>query len=587
MLNALVLVAAVQAAPLPPALPWNGKTRELVARTSDPWITPAEKSGFRTTPNYQETIDYLRRLTAASKELRMVSIGRSAEGRDIWMVVASREKLFTPAALLESNKPTLLAQGGIHAGEIDGKDAGMMLLRDMVFGRSRALLDRVNFLFVPIFNVDGHERISPFGRINQRGPEAMGWRTTARNLNLNRDYTKLDAPEMRAMVSALNRWKPDLYVDLHVTDGADFQYDLTYGWNQTTGYSPAITAWLDQTLAPELERELKAMGHIPGFFFYNLGDDPAVGIQYPNSTPRLSTGYGDVRHLPTVLVENHSLKPYDQRVLGTVVLLRSMLAILGRNGKSLRSAISSDQRRRVDPVPLAWARPKTTSETVEYLGIAYRKRESAISGTTSIEWLGKPVTERVPLFRETEVTSSVPRAKAYWIQPAWGHIVDRLEMHGVAVERIGSAREVDVEVYRLTDPKLEPEAYEGHVRLRSGVAMERRREKYPAGSWRVSTDQPLGNLVTVLLDPESNDSFLKWGFFHEILQRTEYVEDYVVEPMAEQMLAADPKLAAEFQQRLERDEAFRKSPQARLRFFYERTPYFDERWKLYPVARER
>src|SRR6185369_1766002 len=178
------LTAQIEA-PLPPAIPWNGKSRELVVKSDDPWITPAEQSDFRTSPTYDETVAYLRRLTAASPQMRMVSLGKSPEGRDIWMVVASKEQLFMPDALHRTGKPTLFAQGGIHAGEIDGKDAGLMLLRDLrPGGRLNGVLDRVNVLFVPIFNVDGHERTSKFGRINQRGPEVIGWRTNARNMNL-------------------------------------------------------------------------------------------------------------------------------------------------------------------------------------------------------------------------------------------------------------------------------------------------------------------------------------------------------------------------------------------------------------------
>jgi len=177
---------------LPPLIPWDGQSRASVVPKDDPWITPAEKSDLRTSPNYNDTIAWLQKLVAAApQQLKMISIGKSSDGRDIWMVIASRDRQFTPEALRKTGKPIVLAQAGIHSGEIDGKDAGMMLLRDMtVRGTKRELLDRAHFLFVPIFNVDGHERASRFGRVNQRGPEVMGWRTTSRNLNLNRDYAK-------------------------------------------------------------------------------------------------------------------------------------------------------------------------------------------------------------------------------------------------------------------------------------------------------------------------------------------------------------------------------------------------------------
>ena len=205
-----------------------------------------------------------------------------------------------------------------------------MLLRDLtVGGRHGGLLDHAHFLFVPILNVDGHERFSPFNRMNQRGPRQMGWRTNRRNLNLNRDFAKLDTPEVRALVAAIERWQPDLYLDLHVTDGADYQYDITYGWNPPHGWSPAIASWLDEVLRPAVDHELEAWGHVPGPLVLVANNrDLSGGFLGWTAGPRFSNGYGDARHLATVLVENHSLKPFDQRVLGTYVLLASALDTL-------------------------------------------------------------------------------------------------------------------------------------------------------------------------------------------------------------------------------------------------------------------
>jgi len=582
---ALVAASLFAQAPLPPSIPWNGKSRELIAKPGDKWITVAENTGFRATPNYGQTVAYLRSLALAAPEVRMVSLGRSPEGRDIWMVVASRDRLFTPETLHRSARPTLMVQAGIHGGEIDGKDAGLMLLRELTFGRWRQLLDRANLLFVPIFNVDGHERASEYGRINQRGPDVTGWRTNARNLNLNRDYTKLDAVETRAMVAALDLWKPDLYIDTHVTDGSDYQYDITFGWNES-GYSSQSTRWIRTTLAPQINSVLRAQGHVPGPL---IPDDLAQGLTIANLPPRFSNGYGDVRHIPSILVETHSLKPYEERVLATLVLLQAALQTLGEEGLALKHAAMTDSESRVDPVPLSWRVPKVSAaapETMDMLLIESRTEQSAVSGTNKVEYLGKPVTVRRAVYRQTEVATSVRRAKAYWIPAAWSDIADRVRMHGIAVERTSDAREVDVDMYRLHDPKFDPEPFEGHHRVTATPVIEHRKERFPAGSFRVSTDQPLGDLATVLLEPVSEDSFLQWGFFDTVFQRTEYVENYVVEAMADQMLASDPALKSEFEKRLATDEAFRSSPEQRLDFFYSRTPYADARWRLYPVARE-
>lgn len=588
MLTALLLSATLTAQPaiLPPAIPWNGASRALMLKADDPWVTPSERTEFRTTPRYDETFAYLRRLVASAPQLKMVSLGKSPEGRDIWMVIASKERAFTPEALRRSGKPVVFAQAGIHAGEIDGKDAGLMLLRDMtVRGTKRELLDRANFLFVPIFNVDGHERFSRWSRINQRGPEEGGWRTNARNLNLNRDYMKADSAEMQAMIRALVTWQPDLYIDLHVTDGADYQYDVTFGWNGQAGYSPAIATWLDKNYRPFVDAHLRAQGHIPGPLIFT--DDPLSGIGSGQSDPRLSNGYGDARHLPTILVENHSLKPYDQRVLGMYVFLEQTLRTIAAEATALRAAIAADRARRPERLPTSWRVPAGAQpEQIELLGVESRRTLSPISGGVRTEWLGKPVTRTAPLARATEAATTVARAKAYWIPAAWQDVIARLELHGIPYERINAPREVEVTMLQLSEPKHSAAQFEGHVRVTASETPERRRETFPAGSVRVTTDHPLGTLAALLLEPAAPDSLFQWGFFNSILSPTEYVEGYIMEPMAEKMLAEDPKLADEFRAKVESDATFRGDPRARLQWLYEKTQWYDERARLYPVGRE-
>ena len=218
----LLIATGLAAGPqdfLPPTQPWHGASEALIAKADNPWITPSEKTGLTESPTYVDTIAWLKKLCAATPLLKMTEFGRTAQGRALFVVVASKEGAATPAALATNGRPTLLAQAGIHSGEIDGKDAGLMLLRDIAFGGKSGLLDHANFLFVPIFNADGHERSSEWNRPNQRGPVHQGWRTTAQNLNLNRDYVKADAPEMQAMIGLLRASDPALYLDLHVTDG--------------------------------------------------------------------------------------------------------------------------------------------------------------------------------------------------------------------------------------------------------------------------------------------------------------------------------------------------------------------------------
>lgn len=578
---------AARRAILPPELPWQGRSLELVAAPTAPWITPAERDGFRLTPSYDDTLAYLRRLAARAPEIQLVSLGKSPEGRDLWLAVVSKERARSPQELKLSGKPVLFAQAGIHSGEIDGKDAGLMLLRDLtVGGRQPALLDQASLLFLPILNVDGHERASAFARINQRGPENAGWRTTARNLNLNRDYAKLDAPEMRALVRALDAWQPDLYLDLHVTDGMDYQHDVTFGWNGRNAYSPRIVEWLDGSLQPALERELREWGHLPGPLIQPFdNDDPASGLVDWTADPRFSTGYGHARHLATVLFENHSLKPYRQRVLGAYVSLLACLRTLGRQGAALREATAADRAARPATIPLSWKSPEQAGAPLTIAGVAWRKSPSPVSGGTRVEWLGQPETQTHATLRNDSPAAEVARPRAWWVPPAWADVIERLALHGITLERTTEAREVEVEMYRVTRFEL-GRPFEGHVTVAPTLASERRRERFPAGSARVSADQPLAELAALLLEPASPDSFFQWGFFLEVLARTEYVEGYVMEPLGAAMLAEDPALRAEFEQRLKEDAAFAASPAERLQWLYSRTPFADQRHRLYPVGRE-
>jgi hypothetical protein len=238
-------------------------------------------------------------------------------------------------------------------------------------------------------------------------------------------------------------------------------------------------------------------------------------------------------------------------------------------------------------VPLSFKTgPATPPETTDFLGIRYRHEPSAISGGEKTVWLGEPVTWKVPVVRPTGVDASVSRPKAYWIPPQWTEVIDRLARHGIRMERLSSPLTLEVSTYRIDDPKLETETNEGHVRVTGKPVLVKRRQTFPAGTVRIPTDQPLGDLAVVALEPASEESLFQWGFFPEILARTEYIEGYIVDPMAEKMLAESPQLKEEFDKAIAADPTFAKNPRARLEWFYERTPFVDERWRVYPVARE-
>ena len=570
---------------LPPAPAWSGASEKLIAPATDRWVTPSETTGLTASPTYDETMAFLNRIDEASSLVRLESFGTTPQGRKMVAAIASKD-----GGNFSADKPLFLIQAGIHSGEIDGKDAGLMLIRDICFRGRSDLIDKANILFVPVFNADGHERSTPYSRPNQRGPASQGWRNTAQNLNLNRDYMKADSPEMRAMLSLIVKYDPDFYVDLHVTDGMDYQYDITYGfdgWDGLYAGSPSIGHWLNDVYRPKADAALKRNGHIPGpLIFARDEQDLSKGIDLGAFSPRFSNSYGDLRRLPTVLVENHSLKPYRQRVLGTYVLLEATLTALASDGKSLRAAIAADRALRPATIDANWKARAEPIGTVDFLSIEGRQEMSLASGRSTMRWTGRPgPTVRVPVYG-SEPSLKLPVARAYYVPATKPEVIARLQAHGIAMEEVRQARAVEVDMIRFTGFSTSPPS-EGRVPVTAiGLRHERRTETYPPGSVRVSTDQPLGALVAYLLEPESDDSFFAWGFFTEILQRVEYMEPYAIAPMAERMLESDPQLRAEFEKRLKDDSAFAESPLRRLEYFYERSPFYDGRYLLYPVGRE-
>jgi hypothetical protein len=310
------------------------------------------------------------------------------------------------------------------------------------------------------------------------------------------------------------------------------------------------------------------------------------GIVYWPASPRFSNGYGDARHLPSVLVENHSLKPYDQRVLGTYVLLESMLTLLGRESASLRAAVAKDHAARSEQIVLSFGPKEETPPTIELLGIRSEMIASPITGAEVVRFSGEPVTLEVPYVDLTAPAATVTRPKAYWIPPAWTSLVEQLSLHGIEWQRVQHDTAIHAEVYRLEDVSVGRQPFEGRVTVTAKTAAERGEQTMPAGSVRVSMDQPRGTLAALLLEPEATDSLFAWGFFLAILQRTEYAEAYAMEPLGRAMLDRDPALRKEFEAKLEEDEQFAGSPRARLDWLYRRSPYYDERHLLYPIVRE-
>ncbi len=580
---------------------------KLAAPANADWRTPAEISDYRTTPRYDETMAYVRRVAAAApRQVKVTVFGRTDEGRDLVAVIVSKDGVFDPAALHQAKRPIVLLQNAIHAGEMDGKDSCLALLRDMVITKTQAkLLDRAVVIILPIYNADGHERFGPYNRINQNGPEEIGWRTQARNLNLNRDYMKADTPETRAFLKLFQAWLPDFFVDDHVTDGADYQYDTTYAIDSGPDVNPALARWIREQLKPYIEKSVSATGHVIGEYV-GIGEaNPSRGLTVGQDTPRFSTGLMVLENRPGFLVEMHMLKDYKTRVAGNYELLRALLEVINRDADALlamnREADAATIRagQQYDPAARFPLRLQATEASVPFHFLGYKRivELSEVSGALWTRFTHEPENVDIPLHNELQPTLSVAPPRAYIVPAQWTSVIDVLSAHGLQMRRTTAPWSAEVETYRCS-ARWAASPFEGRHVLAGGsefapasgaspLACESVRETmaFPAGSAVVPLDQRAAKVAIHWLEPQGPDSAVAWGFFDAIFEQKEYGESYVLEKLARDMLAKDPKLKAEFEQKVASDKEFAADPRPRLNFFFRRSPWWDARMGLYPVGR--
>ena len=565
--------------------------------SQDNWTTPAEAAQFRTTPSYAQTLAYLQRLQqTAPGKIKLETFGMTPQGRPMTVVIASDDGSFTPDAARAAHKAVVLVQAGIHPGEIEGKDAGLMLLRDIaVSGRYPHLLDHVVLIYIPVYNVDGHEHSSPYNRINQNGPESMGFRGQAQYLNLNRDYIKAEAPETLVWLKLWQTWLPDFLIDIHTTDGADYQYDLTWYTEDPHKLDPVIAAW-QRKLMEQAIPAYEKLGHLASIYLeFKDGRDPRKGIENFGSGPRFSTGYAALQNRPGLLIETHMLKSYAMRVHAVYDLLRVVLDEINRNPSGLLTATGQADADTVArtgdahaQVPLTFKRDPAPTP-FELKGYAFTQTHSDISNDSWIQYdPNKPVTYRIDNWNGLLPDVSVTPPVAYVVPGEWKTIIDKLDAHGIAYRRIGHPmKQVDATAYRLDQPTWAARPFEGHLMLHSFTLHAHPVEvTLPAGSVIVPMNQRAANVAIELLEPQAPDSLLHWGYLDAIFEAKEFGEPRVLEKLARDMLAKDPKLKAEFAQKLRDDPAFAADSRARLDFFFMRSPWYTvQQVGAYPVLR--
>ena len=575
-------------------------------------LTLAEQSGFRQTGRTDE-VERLAAVFAQTwpQAVHSIEYGRSAEGRPMRALIVTQTGALSAAEIKRRNIPLLMLQGGIHPGESDGKDAGFIALREMLRAATPGVLNHIAILFVPAFNTDGHERFGQWNRPNQVGPEETGWRSTAQNLNLNRDYTKAEAPEMQAMLRLLNEWDPLVCADMHVTDGADFEPDVSIQVEPINQGDPTLFASGIQ-LRDELIAKLSGQGSLPLPFYPDLYevDNPASGFLLTVYGARFSTGYFAARNRYTVLVETHSWKDYATRIRvtrNTIVGLAELVATHGSRWLSLARTADAAGLQAAgkefaldfaagwrEPTPGAPDSRSTTdaanTELIEFRGYAYTRQPSDISGDlVTVYDPTTPQIWQVPFRKNTtpSLTIKAP-SRGYLIPTAYAReIGDKLALHGITFEPFTAEPSAsnDVDTFRVSAAQFTNTPFEGRMRVTLQGKWQRELRAIPNGSLFVPIAQARARLLMALLEPQAPDSLAAWGFFNGWFEQKEHTEPYVAETIAGEMLKADPQLAAEFKSRLTRDSDFAKDPTARLNFFLYRHASRDERFNMYPIHR--
>lgn len=559
---------------------------------SKEWLTLFEKSNQSKSPDYRDTISYFKKFEEKTPYAKLFDIGISPQNREIKCIVVSNSGEFTPEKAKQSGKAIVLIQNGIHAGEIEGKDASMLLLRDILVTKEKFdLLKNLILLIIPIFNVDGHERLSPYNRPNQIGPVMMGWRTTSHNLNLNRDFMKADAPEMKAWLRMFTEWLPDFIIDNHTTNGADYQYHITYGLEKHANISPLLSNWIKSKYLPYLVKNVEKDGYLTTRYVEFKGEKLSDGlIDYPMS-PRFSTGYAAIQNRICLLVETHSLKPFGNRVYSTKSIITHTLQFINRNYQEL---ILLNKKADVDTVNYHLKKGKVlpvdfegTNEFQKILFKGYESYEefSELLGNNILRYTKNPIEIEIPLFNKTRIRNAVSVPYAYIIPKEYSAVTELLELHGIKFKTVLEPQQVYVQKYRFINTEFSPLPYEGRQQVKLNVTPFEETIEVHSGAVIVLTNQRTLRVIVNLFEPLSPDSLVRWGFFNSIFERKEYIEPFILEPLARQMLRTDSKLSKQFYNKINLDENFRNNPSERLEFFYRNSPFFDKNENVYPIMR--
>ena len=552
--------------------------------------TRFEKSKGTQTPTYDEGIAHYQRLAKDFSQIQMQAKGLTDSGKPLHLVLYSRNRQFDIAKLKAQGKGIVLINNAIHPGESDGVDASMMLLRDIVLHPERfPQLDSVVLAIIPFYNIGGALNRNSTTRVNQDGPEEYGFRGNARNYDLNRDFIKADTRNARSFATIFHELDPDLFVDTHVSNGADYQYVMTFDNTQENKLGGVLGEFERNTFLPFMYRYMKDAGYEATPYVNAWGQTPDKGfVQFPD-WPRYSTGYAALFHTIGMMTETHMLKPYDQRVKATYAYLEGTTKVMAQYRrpilamrKETKEAVKTQQT-----FPLTWEANRSKPTEIDFKGYEPEYPNSEVSGQKRLFYnRDKPFTKAIPFYNLYEPAEVVEKPAAYLIPQGWYNVIDLLKLNGVQMRPLTRDTVMRVEVYKIADVKASSRPYEGHY-WHTEVALKQEMIEVPfrKGDWYVPVDQSVNRYIVETLEPKGVDSFFKWNFFDTILQAKEGFSAYVFEDLAAKLLRESPDLQKEMKEKIATDAAFAKSADAQLDYIYEHSKYREKEHLRYPIFR--
>jgi len=553
-------------------------------------LTPYEQGNLNQTTTWADCIawyhDLARQYPAA---LRFEQVGVSDAGVPIHAGVVSSDGVFDRTAIKAAGRAVFFNNNGIHPGEPEGVDGCMALVRDFCLEPERlAALGTTVFLFVPLYNVDGAFNRADTSRVNQDGPEQFGFRGNSRHLDLNRDFVKFDTLTARVFNELFTAWDPDVMVDTHTSNGADYSYTMTLIHTQADKLGGGLGEFLRAEMLPAMYAGMDARGWPTCPYVNPVQDSPDHGIAEFLETARFSTGYAALHHTIGFMPETHMLKPFRDRYESMRALVDVALAFTVQNApriQALRRA-AKDAGRTQAEWPVRWKMDEANPSSFRFKGYEAKYKKSVLGDYSRLYYDRSSVWERdIAYYNRFPVDVSVPAPQAYVVPQQWREAIERLEWNGVRMERIDADRMQQVAYYQIDSVTSRPTAYEGHM-FHDEVVLERRHASVQlrAGDYLVPLDQDNARYAVETLEPLAHDSFFRWGFFNSVLEKKEAYSEYVFEDEAERLLAQEPALAAKFEQWKGEHPGLLTNQEAVLDFIFANCArYREPEWRRYPV----